>query len=295
MNRVFLFRNPARVVFEATKNFDRDHCFDLAATISYFALLSILPLSFLLIAMGAWVVGSVDAAERGLELVLRDLVQTLGPDIFAQARQMGSQLGRQGWPFLLIALWTASKVFSKVESALDRVFQVENRRSFPVRKIFAFALVAVLALAMLVLLVLSSAVATFDRFVDSTALVAAKSNPLYIALDNMASRYLAPWLLTVFTFSFVYKVVPACAVSWRAAGTAGLVAGSLWEVIKNLFAWYAGNVADYARTYGTLETVVVFIIWVNLSSVLLLWGGEIAALESGARNAPGEEPAGEMS
>ncbi len=290
---MFFFRNPARVAFEATKNFDRDHCFDQSATISYFALLSILPLSFLLIAMGAWVVGSVDAAERGLELVLRDLVQTLGPDIFSQARDMASQLGRQGWTFLLIALWTASKVFSKVEGALDRVFRVQNRRSFPVRKIFAFGLVALLALALLVLIVLSCAVTSFDRFVDSTALVAAKSNPLYIALDNMASRYLAPWLLTVFTFSFIYKVVPACAVPWRAAGLAGLIAGSLWEAIKNVFAWYVGNVADYARTYGTLETVVVFIIWVNMSSVLLLWGGEIAALESGARNELARESVGE--
>ncbi len=285
-------RNAARVLFEAAKNFDRDHCFDQAATISYFALLSILPLSILLIAMGAAVVGSVDVAERGLDLVLRDLVQTLGPDIFAQARDVGSQAGRLGWPFLLLALWTASKVFSRVEAALDRVFRVENRRSFPVRKIFSFGLVALLAFAMLVLLVLSSAVTTFDRFVDSTALAAAKSNPLYIALDNMVSRYVFPWTLTVFTFSFIYKVVPACTVSWQAAGLAGLISGTLWEAFKNAFAWYVGSVADYARTYGTLETVVVFIIWVNISSVLLLWGGEIAALKSGARKLGAESARG---
>ena len=55
-------------MFEAAKNFDRDGGFDQAATISYFALLSILPLSILLIALGAAVIGSVDVAERGLEL-----------------------------------------------------------------------------------------------------------------------------------------------------------------------------------------------------------------------------------
>jgi membrane protein len=108
----------------------------------------------------------------------------------------------------------------------------------------------------------------------------------------MASRYLLPWLITVFTFSFVYKVVPACPVPWRAAGLAGLVAGSLWESIKIAFAWYVGHVANYARIYGTLETVVVFTIWVNLSSVLLLWGGELAALVSSHRKldgAPGDD------
>jgi membrane protein len=272
-----------RLLYEAAVNFDRDHSFDQAAMISYFALLSILPLSILLVALGAMVIGSVDVAQQGVQLLLRDIVGLLGPDIFDQARKVGSEASRGAWPFLLISLWTASKVFSKVENALDRIFQVENRRSFPVRKILSFSLVALLALLLLVMVVLSSVLTTLDRYLDTTSLVVVKANPLYDTLDNLTTRYVFPWLLTVFTFSFVYKFIPACPVPLRAAGLAGLAAGTFWEVLKNGFTVYVGRFADYAKTYGALETVVIFIIWVNFSAILLLWGGELAALLSGAR------------
>ena len=287
--RESLARRVGHTIFEASRNFDRDGCFDQAAYISYFALLSLLPLTILLVAVGAAAIGSVDAAERGARFLLKDLMSLLGDDIFAQAREVGSQAGRFGWPFLLLALWTASRVFSKVEQALDQVFRVEKRRSFPARKVFAFGLVALMVLLLVVLVAFAGVVNAFNRFLESSALAGTISNPLYIALNSAVSLYLIPWLISVLTFGFVYKVLPATFVPGRAAFTAGLVAGSLWEVLKNAFTLYIGRFADYRMTYGALETVVVFAIWINLSAALLLWGGELAAVLAGARS---EEEAG---
>ena len=278
-----LARRVGRTIYEASRNFDRDGCFDQAAYISYFALLSLLPLTILLIALGAAVIGSVDAAERGANFLLKDLMSLLGEDIFAQAREVGSQARRFGWPFLFLALWTASKVFSKVEQALDHVFQVERRRSFPVRKIFAFGWVALLVLLLVVLVAVAGAVNAFNRFLETSALAGTISNPLYVTLNSAASRYVIPWFISVLTFVFVYKVVPATFVPGRAALVAGLVTGSLWELLKNGFTLYVGRFANYRMTYGALETVVVFAIWINLSAALLLWGGELAAVLAGAR------------
>jgi membrane protein len=287
--RESLARRIGRTIFEASRNFDRDGCFDQAAYISYFALLSLLPLAILLVAVGAAAIGSVDAAERGARFLLKDLMSMLGDDIFAQARDVGSQAARFGWPFLLLALWTASRVFSKVEQALDHVFRVEKRRSFPARKVFAFGLVALMVLLLVVLVAFAGVVSAFNRFLETSALGGTVSNPLYVALNSAVSLYLIPWLISVLTFGFVYKVVPATFVPGRAAFTAGLAAGSLWEVLKNAFTLYIGRFANYRMTYGALETVVVFAIWINLSAALLLWGGELAAVLAGAR---GEEKDG---
>ncbi len=282
-----LARRVGRTLYEASRNFDRDGGFDQAAYISYFSLLSLLPLTILLVALGAAVIGSVDAAERGAQFLLKDLMSVLGEDVFAQAREMGSQARRFGWPFLLFALWTASKVFSKVEQALDRVFQVEKRRSFPVRKIFAFGLVALLVLLLVLMVAFAGVVNAFNRFLETSALAGTISNPLYATLNSAASRYLIPWLISVFTFGFVYKVVPATSVPTRAVVVAGLVTGTLWEGLKDAFTLYVGRFANYQMTYGALETVVVFAIWIHLSAALLLWGGELAAVLAGARS---EEP-----
>ena len=279
-----LSRRVGRVVYQVSRNFDSDGCFDQAAYISYFALLSLLPLTILLVALGAALIGSVDPADRGVEFLLRDLMSLLGEDVFRQAREVGRQASRFGWPFLLLALWTSSKVFSKVEQALDHVFRVEKRRSFPARKIFAFGLVALLVLLLVVMAAIDSVVNAFNRFLESSALAAAISNPLYAALNSAVSRYLLPWLISILTFGFVYKVVPATFVSLRAASVAGIVTGTVWEGLKNAFTLYVGRFANYRMTYGALETVVVFAIWINLSAALLLWGGELAALLAGVRD-----------
>ncbi|HLE21824.1 MAG TPA: YihY/virulence factor BrkB family protein [Vicinamibacteria bacterium] len=275
-----------RTIYQASRNFDRDGCFDHAAYISYFALLSLLPLAILLVALGAAAIGSVDAAEKGAQFLLKDLMSLLGKDVFARAREVGSQAGRFGWPFFFLALWTASKVFSKVEQALDHVFQVEKRRSFPARKIFAFGLVALLVLLLVVMVAFAGVVNAFNRFLETSALAGTVSNPLYVAVNSAATRYLIPWLVSVFTFSFVYKVLPATWVPTRAAVVAGVVSGTLWEGLKNAFTLYVGRFANYRMTYGALETVVVFAVWINLSAALLLWGAELAAVLAGAR---GEE------
>jgi membrane protein len=278
-----LARRVGRTIYEASRNFDRDGCFDQAAYISYFALLSLLPLTILLIALGAAVIGSVDAAERGANFLLKDLMSLLGEDIFAQAREVGSQARRFGWPFLFFALWTASKVFSKVEQALDHVFQVEKRRSFPVRKILAFGFVALLVFLLVMMVAFAGVVNAFNRLLESSALAETISNPLYVTLNSAASLYVIPWLISMLTFGFVYKLVPATFVPWRAALVAGLVTGTLWEVVKNGFALYVGRFANYGITYGALEAAVVFAIWIHLSAALLLWGGELAAVLAGAR------------
>lgn len=288
---VALFKGAARAVRDASVNFDSDDGFGLAATISYFGLVSLVPLTILLIAFGAYFLGSTDAAEKGARWMLRDLMTNLGPHALAQAKSVGSQAAELGWPFVVLALWTASQVFSRVEGALDRVFAVEKRRAFPIRKILALGFVGLLALVLIILVVGSSALASLNHYLRAYPLAGTiRANLLYRQVTSSVSRFLLPWVVAVVTFSLVYKVVPACAVPSRAAAIAGLVAGTLWEGLKHAFALYVGRIANYAQTYGVLEAVVVFAVWVNLSSVILIWGGELAAVLSGTRV---RTPAGE--
>ena len=94
------------------------------------------------------------------------------------------------------------------------------------------------------------------------------------------SRYIVPWSLTVLAFFSVYWLMPARSIPWRVALMGGLVAGTLWTTLKVGFAYYVSHMANYTRTYGALATVVVFLLWINLSACLLLWGAELAASTS---------------
>lgn len=275
-------RSAWAVVYTATHNFVVDRCFDRSAVIAYFALLSFLPLAVLLVALGAWVLGSEEAAERGTELFLQSVLQRLPASVMTQVRALQHEI-LSGFTYAVLVLWTASKVLSKIETGLDVVFRVHRRRHWALRKIFAFALVGILSVLLVVSIVISGMMGAVDRFIDSTALAPLRASPLYDALNSFASRYLVPWLLSVGAFAFVYRVIPARAVAVRAALLGGLVAGTLWELLKLAFTYYISNVASYTRTYGALAAIVILLFWVNLSASVLLWGGELTAVIDGAR------------
>ena len=268
-------------VSRATMHFHRDGCFDRATVIAYFGLLSFLPLAVFLVTIGALALGS-DAAEKGTELFFQSLLYRMPPQLMTQVRSLQSDVW-SGVGYIFLVLWTASKVFSKVESGLDHVFGVDKRRPFALRKLFAIALVGLMSVVLVATVVLEGVMGTVDRFIDTTALAPLKTMALYQTLDSFLTRTMLPWSLTVFSFFVVYWLLPAVAIPWRVALVGGVVAGTLWNIVKVGFTYYISHLASYTRTYGALATVIVFLLWINLSASILLWGGELAAVVGGFR------------
>ena len=87
-------------------------------------------------------------------------------------------------------------------------------------------------------------------------------------------KYLLPFFLTVGMFFLIYKIIPNKVVHFKSALQASLFAGLLWELAKHLFAWYVVYLAEYSIFYGSLSTVVIFVLWVYYSSTILILGGE---------------------
>ena len=245
-----------------------------------------MPLAVFLVTIGAFALGT-DAAEKGTELFFQNLLYRMPPQLMTQVRSLQSDVW-SGVGYMVLVLWTASKVFSKVESGLDHVFRVDKRRPFALRKLFAIALVALMSVVLVATVVLEGVMGTVDRFIDTTALAPLKTLPLYQALDTFASRTFIPWSLTVFAFFVVYWLVPAHSIPWRVALIGGVVAGTLWNVVKVGFTYYISHLASYTRTYGALATLIVFLLWINLSASILLWGGELAAVAGGFRSRDSE-------
>ena len=157
-----------------------------------------MPRAVFLVTIGAFALGT-DAAEKGTELFFQNLLYRMPPQLMTQVRSLQSDVW-SGVGYIVLVLWTASKVFSKVGSGLDHIFRVDRRRPFALRKLFAIALVGLMSVVLVATVVLEGVMGTVDRFIDTTALAPLKTLPLYQALDTFASRTVIPWSLTVFTF-----------------------------------------------------------------------------------------------
>jgi len=88
---------------------------------------------------------------------------------------------------------------------------------------------------------------------------------------------LVPVLLSICAFILMYRTMPRARVRWRDVWLGGVIAGLIWSVGQEIFVWYVSNFADYDEIYGSVEAIIVFLLWCYLSGQILVLGAEFTA------------------
>jgi len=106
----------------------------------------------------------------------------------------------------------------------------------------------------------------------------------FIGFGNMTDAVLniARWPLlfvaVCFALALLYYFAPDRErPRWRWVTAGSIAASSLWLIASILFSWYAANFANYNKTYGSLAAIVALMMWLWLSTVVVLLGAEIDA------------------
>jgi membrane protein len=175
-------------------------------------------------------------------------------------------------------LWFSTCVFGSLRIALNIVFRVEKSGGI-FRGIGIDLLMIYLAGILLLARQILSSVVTFLKGYQGKLHEAIGPTIQWIL------KYPLPFFLTVCMFFLIYKIIPDREIHFNSALQAAFFAGLLWELAKHLFNWYAVHVAEYSIFYGSLSTLVVFVLWVYYSATILIIGGEIAYfLEENRKN-----------
>lgn len=87
--------------------------------------------------------------------------------------------------------------------------------------------------------------------------------------------HVMPFVVMAIFFALVYKVVPTGKISWGNALTGGILFSFLMELSKHLLAWYVSNYTNYDVIYGSLQAIVILVIWVFYVALILLFCAEI--------------------
>ncbi len=258
-----------------------------AASIAYYALLSLFP--FFLLAFALLGRAAADAADRNavLTFVLRyfptrfDFI-TEQLDAFRTSRVT---LGIAG---TIALVWGALGFFGAIPTAVNYAWGVETQRSFWKHKLFSFLMLVVAGLILLVALLLVSAsqVVGASWFAEVLARF-----PGLLILRGLTIRY-ATTLLFIVVVGLVYYFVPNAEVRFRDVWIGALVTGLLWKGALEGFSWYVRDMTGFTRVNGSIAAVVVFLVWVYTQAVILLYGVEFtAAYARLARGRPEEVPA----
>jgi membrane protein len=249
-----------------------DRILSTSGGVAFFGLLAIFPgIAALVSLYGLF----ADASTIGNHLtlmagILPDGVLVLFADQIALiARQANGTLGMAFTLGLLIALASANSGMAALFDALNVVYDEKEKRSlwrfYATTFLFTLAGIGFVVLAMIGVVVLPIVL----KFVGSTA-----------TTERLITVLRWPILLVTIAvgLAFIYRYGPSRRdARWRWV-TWGSIAGALlWLAASMLFSWYVATFDSYNKTYGSLGAAVGFMIWLWISAVIVLLGGELNA------------------
>jgi membrane protein len=258
-----------------------------SAAIAYYALLSLFPFLLLVISL----LGSVTADEASritvLTFVFRyfptqlDFISTQ-LDAFQQSKVplgVGGALG---------LVWASLGVFGAITSAVNEAWGVEKQRSFLKHRLVSFLMLVAAGMVMLVALLFVTAVQVAEA---SWFGVMLSRFHWLTALQTLTFRYLATILL-VLGVGLVFYFIPNAKTRFRDVWVGAIVTGVLWRLTFDGFSWYIAHNSQLTMIQGSIATVVVFLLWIYVSSIILMFGVEFtAAYARLRRRRPDEMPA----
>lgn len=168
---------------------------------------------------------------------------------------------------IIVVLISVVSLTLSVESAFNAIWRVPQPRRASARFLVHWAVITLGPIAVVALLALSAYLFTLPFFARADAEFALKENLL------RPLPFLIQWLVLF----AAYALIPNRRVRGRDAAIGALLAAALFELLKQLFANYATNGANYQQVYGALAMVPIFVFWIYLSWILVLAGASLTA------------------
>jgi len=245
----------------------------MAAGISFYALLSVIPLFLVFLSVAGFILHS---SEQALAAVIILLMKTFPASTTAVFKLLSDLIQRKavfGLIGLAGSIWAASRIFSAVENAMNVVWKVKKGRAYWHSKFLSLLLVPIAVLVMLSSL-------AFTAFYTVARHLTIPLIGLKISEATLVSRFFAiffPLILGFILFFLIYKIIPYRKVYTKAALIGAICSSVMWELAKLLFDIYIKNYAHFERIYGSLGTPVVMLIWIYYSAFIILIGAEIGS------------------
>ena len=261
----------------AASKFYQDGCPTLAAAISFYALLSLIPVLFLVIAVAGYVIGSSQDTYQAVLDWVREFIPHLSDDFTRNLEWVVQNRGRLSWLGLGSLTIAASLVFQATEFALDRVFAVVSKRGFWRSRLLSVCVVVGMGMVLL----FSFYVGVIVHAIRADPDLAPLGHDVLVPLARyLGIQYLTSVALVVGAFTLSLRVFPHAYVSWREAFTGGCIGAALWEIGRRIFLWYLANLAQFYVVYGSLGALVAVMVWIYMSASIFLYAAEfIVALQ----------------
>jgi membrane protein len=265
------------------KEMNDDDIFGRAAQLSYFFLLALIPLLFFLTSVIGLILGSGTGMRHALFDYLNDVMPPSAFGLIDSAMsEVSAASGGGKISFgILAALWAASNGMGAITQSLNVAYDVKETRPWWKQRLVAIELTIILSVLIISALVL---VLYGGKIADSLA-----------AAYNLGSAFALTWKIVqwpivlafmLLAFALIYYFAPDLrkhAWTWITPGS--VIGVGLWLLISFAFRVYLRFFDSYSKTYGSLGAVIILMLWLYLTGVAVMAGGEVnAEIETATRS-----------
>lgn len=269
--RKSFFLRQVRIVLLSLRGFSKDKCNLRASALTFYSLLSIVPVMAVLFGVAKGF-GLEKLLEKQLIEKMPGQQEVVGNIIaFSHTLLENTKGGLVAGIGVALLFWTVIKVLGDIEESFNDIWGVKKLRSFGRRFSDYLSMMFICP----VLLILSSGLTVFintqtTMIVQRFAVLGAFSHIFYFLLTLLP--YTTMWAV----FTFIYIFMPNTKVNFRSGLIAGIVAGTVYQAVQWFYIKFQVGVANYNAIYGSFAAVPLFLVWMQLSWRIVLFGAEIS-------------------
>jgi len=262
------------ILKRSVREFKHDDITDRAAALTYFGVLALFPAVLVLVSiLGLLGKSTTQKILNNVGQVAPGGVTSFLHTVVTEVQGRAGTAGIAGVIGLALALWSASGYVAAFMRAGNAIYDIDEGRPIwktaPIRLLTTLALVVMLVLAAAIVVLTGPIAQQFGSAfgIGSTAVLVwdiAKWPVLIVLVSIMVT--------------LLYKATPNVkqpGFKWISAG--GVLAVVVWLLASALFAVYVSFSGSYNKTYGSLATVIIFLVWLWITNIAILLGAEFNA------------------
>jgi YihY family inner membrane protein len=254
--------------------FLRNHGLLLTGAVAYNMMLSLIPLSAVLMVLSSHFFDQrllLESLTAEVSLIAPDFAPTLSEFLegFLQNRKL------VGWIGLFVLLFFSSMAFRVLEDSIAIIFHrplPTLKRKFWVSALMPYLFILIVTVGLIL-------VTSANAIIDAHSQIRHTFPRLDSILQNHLGHifYLTGVLGLVLLFTLLYKIMPVARVSFRRALAGGITATFLWEITRHLLVAYFTNISMVNVLYGSMATVIIVLLTLETVALILLLGAQVIA------------------
>lgn len=256
---------------EMARRFQKDEIPRLSAELAYYFLLSLFPFLLFLITLLAYLpIPHEDLLSIIRQYAPKEAIHLIEANVH---RAMDEQNGRLLSLSIIGAIWSASHGMNAIVRAFNRAYDVVENRPFLVAR----GMSVLLTIGMIFVIIIALVLPVFGKMIGLFLFSAFGFSATFLTIWN-AMRWVISSLILFVVFTVLYYFAPnkklRCANVIRGA----IFATIGWIITSLAFSYYVNHLANYAAMYGSLGGMIILMVWIYLSGMIIVLGGEMNAI-----------------